>query len=78
MKIHEYQAKTIFAKYGIPVPKGNVAFSVEGAVQVSQGNRSTSLYYQGPDPCRGPGKGGGVKKAQGINEVEMVAKTSWG
>jgi Succinyl-CoA synthetase, beta subunit len=36
MKIHEYQAKQILTKYGVPVPKGNVAFSVDEALMVAE------------------------------------------
>jgi len=35
MKIHEYQAKQILAKYGVPVPRGSVAYSVDEATQVA-------------------------------------------
>ena len=74
MKIHEYQAKTLFARYGIPVPKGNVAFSVEGAAQVSREIGPPPYIIKAQIHAGGRGKGGGVKKAQGLNEVEKVSK----
>ncbi|MCJ7832912.1 MAG: ADP-forming succinate--CoA ligase subunit beta [Deltaproteobacteria bacterium] len=78
MKIHEYQAKTLFAKYGIPVPKGNVAFSVEGAVQVSREIGPPPYIIKAQIHAGGRGKGGGVKKAEGINEVEKLSKEMLG
>lgn len=74
MKIHEYQAKKIFAQYGLPVPKGNVAFSVEDAAQVSREIGSPPYVIKAQIHAGGRGKGGGVKKAQGIDEVEKVSK----
>ena len=78
MKIHEYQAKTLLTKYGIPVPKGNVAFSVEGAAQVSREIGPPPYIIKAQIHAGGRGKGGGVKKAQGINEVEKVSKAILG
>jgi succinyl-CoA synthetase beta subunit len=74
MKIHEYQAKTLFAGYGIPVPKGHVAFSVEDAAQVSREIGSPPYIIKAQIHAGGRGRGGGVKVAQGINEVEKVSK----
>ena len=78
MKIHEYQAKKIFAQYGIPIPKGNVAFSVEGAAQVSREIGPPPYIIKAQIHAGGRGKGGGVKKAESINEVEKVAKSILG
>jgi succinyl-CoA synthetase beta subunit len=78
MKIHEYQAKKIFSQYGIPVPKGNVAFSVEGAVQVSREIGPPPYIIKAQIHAGGRGKGGGVKKAESINEVEKVTKSMLG
>ncbi|MBI4766370.1 MAG: ADP-forming succinate--CoA ligase subunit beta [Deltaproteobacteria bacterium] len=78
MKIHEYQAKKIFAQYGIPVPKGNVAFSVEGAAQVSREIGPPPYIIKAQIHAGGRGKGGGVKKAESINEVEKVTKSMLG
>lgn len=73
MKIHEYQAKKIFAQYGLPVPKGNVAFSAEDAAQVSREIGPAPYIIKAQIHAGGRGKGGGVKKAQGIDEVEKVS-----
>jgi succinyl-CoA synthetase beta subunit len=78
MKIHEYQAKTLFTKYGIPVPKGNVAFSVEGAAQVSREIGPPPYVIKAQIHAGGRGKGGGVKKAQSIGEVEKISKAILG
>ena len=78
MKIHEYQAKTIFSRYGIPVPKGSVAISVEGAAQVSREIGPPPYIIKAQIHAGGRGKGGGVKKAQGIDEVEKVSKAILG
>ncbi|MEW6187547.1 MAG: ADP-forming succinate--CoA ligase subunit beta [Thermodesulfobacteriota bacterium] len=74
MKIHEYQAKTIFSRYGIPVPKGNAAFSVEEAAQVSREIGRAPYVIKAQIHAGGRGKGGGVKKARSIDEVEEISK----
>jgi succinyl-CoA synthetase beta subunit len=74
MKIHEYQAKKIFARYGLPVPKGNVAFSAEDAAQVSREIGPPPYIVKAQIHAGGRGKGGGVKKAQDLSEVERVSK----
>ncbi len=69
MKIHEYQGKQIFAKYGIPVPKGYPAFTVEEAYEKAKqliaetGTPVTVVKAQ--IHAGGRGKGGGVKVAKG-------------
>ncbi len=62
MKIHEYQAKQILAKYGVPVPRGRMALSVEEALQVAEelGGR---VVVKAQIHAGGRGKGGGVKLA---------------
>jgi len=72
VKIHEYQAKEMFAKYGIPVPKGGVASTPAEAKKIAAelGGRVVikAQVYAG-----GRGKGGGIKTAQSLNEVEKLA-----
>ncbi len=72
MKIHEYQAKEMFAKYGIPVPKGGVASTPAEANKIAAelGGRVVikAQVYAG-----GRGKGGGIKTAQSLSEVEKLA-----
>src|SRR4030042_5969497 len=74
MKIHEYQAKKIFFKYGIPVPKGNVALSMEEAVQVSREIGRPPYVIKAQIQAGGRGKGGGEKTARSLNEVETISK----
>jgi succinyl-CoA synthetase beta subunit len=73
MKIHEYQAKTIFAQYGLPIPKGKVAFSVEEAVQAAQEIQNPPFIVKAQIHAGGRGKGGGVKKAETLEEVQKIA-----
>ncbi len=69
MKIHEYQGKQIFAKYGVPIPKGYPAFTVEEAEAAAKklieetGSQVTVVKAQ--IHAGGRGKGGGVKVAKG-------------
>ena len=73
MKIHEYQAKGILAKYGVPVPRGKVAFTVEEAVAAAQelGGR---VVVKAQIHAGGRGKGGGVKLANDAADAEQKAK----
>ncbi|MBI4889628.1 MAG: ADP-forming succinate--CoA ligase subunit beta [Acidobacteria bacterium] len=72
MKIHEYQAKQILAKYGVPVPRGRMALSVEEARQVAEelGGR---VVVKAQIHAGGRGKGGGVKLAADAAEATAVA-----
>jgi succinyl-CoA synthetase beta subunit len=73
MNIHEYQAKQVLAKYGVAVPAGKVAFTVEEAVAAAK-----ELGGQGVVKAQihagGRGKAGGVKLARSLEEVEQHAK----
>ncbi len=70
MKIHEYQAKELFRTFGVPVPDGNVAFSVEEAVEVAKGLGSYPVVVKAQIHAGGRGKGGGVKLA--ASEAEAM------
>ncbi len=72
MKIHEYQAKTILAKYGVPVPKSKVAFTVEEAV-TAQKELGGRVVVKAQIHAGGRGKGGGVKLAADGKETEAIA-----
>jgi succinyl-CoA synthetase beta subunit len=63
MKIHEYQAKALLARYGVPVPRGEVALSVKeaGAAAARIGG---SVVVKAQIHAGGRGKGGGVKVAR--------------
>ena len=78
MKIHEYQAKQILAKYGVPVPKGNVAFSLEEALMVAQDLKSEVYVVKAQIHAGGRGKGGGVKVSNGLEDVRKNAETILG
>jgi succinyl-CoA synthetase beta subunit len=77
MKIHEYQAKQLFARYGVPVPKGEPAFDVERAVEVGRklidDTKSQTVVVKAQIHAGGRGKGGGVKVVQGEAGVREAA-----
>lgn len=74
MNIHEYQAKELFRKYSVPVPKGGVAHSVDEARVVAQTLESDIYVVKAQIHAGGRGKAGGVKIAKSINEVESYAR----
>jgi succinyl-CoA synthetase beta subunit len=78
MNIHEYQAKQIFADYGIPVPKGFVAFSASEAQQNAERLGGEAWMVKAQVHAGGRGKAGGVKKAQNLEEVQQIAKNLLG
>ena len=61
MKIHEYQAKQILAKYGVPVPRGSVAYSVDEATKVAEDLGTDVCVVKAQIHAGGRGKGGGSK-----------------
>ena len=73
MKIHEYQAKGLFTRHGLPVPRGEVAFTPMEAREVAArlGGR---VVVKAQIHAGGRGKGGGVKLADGPEEAERIAK----
>ncbi len=73
MKIHEYQAKVLFKQYGIPIPTGGVAFSSGEAKTVAEKLGSFPIAVKAQIHAGGRGKGGGVKLAKSIAEVESLA-----
>jgi succinyl-CoA synthetase beta subunit len=73
MKIHEYQAKQLFKKYGIPVPAGEVAFTADEAVKVANGLGKFPVVVKAQIHAGGRGKGGGVKLSQSVDEVRAFA-----
>jgi succinyl-CoA synthetase beta subunit len=77
MKIHEYQAKDILAKYGVAVPRGEVANTVEEAVDVAKklfAAKAHGVVVKAQIHAGGRGKGGGVKLAKNLQEAEEHAK----
>lgn len=73
MKIHEYQAKELFSKYGIPIPEGGIAFSPDEAINVASGIGNYPVVVKAQIHAGGRGKGGGVKLAQSAEEVKSIA-----
>jgi succinyl-CoA synthetase beta subunit len=72
MKLHEYQSKTIFSKYGIPIPKGRVAATAQEAKHIAEelGGR---VVIKSQVLVGGRGKAGGVKVAKDAQEAEQLA-----
>ncbi len=73
MKIHEYQAKELFKKYRIPVPRGGVAFNVDEAQKVAAGLDGWPVVVKAQIHAGGRGKGGGVKLARSAEDVKQAA-----
>ena len=73
MKIHEYQAKEILRKYGIPTPRGYACFSVEEAVDAAKKLGGKVWVVKAQIHAGGRGKGGGVKLAKTLDEVRQHA-----
>ena len=74
MKIHEYQAKQILAKYGVPVPRGSVAYSVDEATQVADDLATEVCVVKAQIHAGGRGKGGGVKVSKGKAAIRENAE----
>ena len=77
MKIHEYQAKDILAKYGVAVPRGEVANTVEEAIDVAKklfAGGANGVVVKAQIHAGGRGKGGGVKVAKNLGDAEDYAK----
>jgi len=73
MKIHEYQAKELFRKYNVPVPEGKPVFSVEEAEVAAAGLGEFPVVVKAQIHAGGRGKGGGVKLAHSMEEVQTIA-----
>ena len=73
MKIHEYQGKEILRNFGVPVPKGIPAFTVQEAVEAAQKLGGPVWVVKAQIHAGGRGKGGGVKLARSIEEVKQLA-----
>lgn len=73
MNIHEYQAKSVLAKYGVAVPAGKVAFTVEEAVKAAK-ELGDKGVLKAQIHAGGRGKAGGVKVSKTLAEVEQNAK----
>ena len=78
MKIHEYQAKQLFQKYGVPIPRGKAAFSVEEAKKIGAELGVFPVVVKAQIHAGGRGKGGGVKLAKNAAEVDQYASSILG
>ena len=78
MNIHEYQAKQLFSSYGINVLRGDIAFNVDDAVKIAEGIGSKKWVVKAQIHAGGRGKGGGVKIANSIKEVEEYSNNILG
>jgi succinyl-CoA synthetase beta subunit len=74
MKIHEYQGKEIFRKYGLPTPRGFPAMSVDEAVDAAKQLGGNVWVVKAQIHAGGRGKGGGVKVAKSLDEVRDLSK----
>ncbi|WP_019938650.1 ADP-forming succinate--CoA ligase subunit beta [Bordetella sp. FB-8] len=73
MKIHEYQGKELLKKFGVPVPRGIPAFSVEEAVAAAEKLGGPVWVVKAQIHAGGRGKGGGVKLGKSLDDVKTLA-----
>lgn len=73
MNIHEYQGKEVLRQYGVAVPHGKVAFSVDEAVEAAKELGSPVVVVKAQIHAGGRGKAGGVKVAKNLDEVRTYA-----
>lgn len=78
MKIHEYQAKAILARHGVPVPRGEVAYNATEAGDVARRLGGPVVVVKAQIHAGGRGKGGGVKLARSGDEAETLARAMIG
>ena len=78
MKIHEYQGKDVFRRFGIAVPRGIAVFSVAEAVKAARQLGGPVWVVKAQIHAGGRGKGGGVKLARSIEDVEKLASSILG
>src|SRR4026207_1970221 len=78
MKIHEYQAKAILARHGVPVPRGEVAFNASEAAEIARRLGTSVVVVKAQIHAGGRGKGGGVKLAKSPEQAEKIAKSMIG
>ncbi len=78
MKIHEYQAREILQDFDVPIPAGKVAETTSQAREVAEQLGGTVWAVKAQVHAGGRGKGGGVKLARNLEQVEELAKTMIG
>jgi succinyl-CoA synthetase beta subunit len=77
VKIHEYQAKKVLAQFGVPIPRGDVAFNPYEAYEIARRLGGT-VVVKAQIHAGGRGKGGGVKLAATPEEAEQIARNMIG
>jgi succinyl-CoA synthetase beta subunit len=77
LKIHEYQGKAVLASFGVPVPRGKVAYTVAEAVENAK-ELGLPVVVKAQIHAGGRGKAGGVKLARTVDDVETIAKAMLG
>jgi succinyl-CoA synthetase beta subunit len=77
MKIHEYQGKAVLAPFGVPVPRGKVAYTADEAVEIAK-ELGLPVVVKAQIHAGGRGKAGGVKLANTADEVESISKSMLG
>ncbi|MCD6038853.1 MAG: sucC [Gammaproteobacteria bacterium] len=78
MNLHEYQAKQLLAKYGLPVPKGEVAWNVEEALAIADKLSTSRWVVKAQVHAGGRGKAGGVKLVSTKDEIAQTTKALFG
>src|SRR5438552_3737279 len=73
MKIHEYQGKEVLRQFGVPVPRGYPAFTVQEAVEAAQKLGGPVWVVKAQIHAGGRGKGGGVKLGRSLDDVKTLA-----
>ena len=73
MNIHEYQGKEVLKQYGVTVPNGKVAYTVDEAVAAAEALGSPVTVVKAQIHAGGRGKAGGVKVAKSMDEVRAYA-----
>lgn len=72
MKIHEYQGKAVLRQYAVPVPRGDVATTPQAARQVAESLGGSRWVVKAQIHAGGRGKGGGIRIADSLSEVEAL------
>ena len=75
MKLHEYQSKELFSRFGIPVPTGKVITTVEDIEKISQDIKGPPWVVKAQVHAGGRGKGGGVKVVNSLDEMKKASET---
>lgn len=78
MNLHEYQAKTLLQKYGIPVPRGQVVAMAKDVPSVTNEINSAAWVVKAQVHAGGRGKAGGVKVVKSANDAQVIANELFG